>query len=66
MIKAGEKVGQSECTLLNMLKVSPFTYGLVVEHGESSSLSYGDFIGYHVCAACIIVQQGISNISNYP
>ncbi|PVD32509.1 hypothetical protein C0Q70_07948 [Pomacea canaliculata] len=47
LIKAGEKVGQSECTLLNMLKVSPFTYGLVVEHGESSSLSYGDFIGYH-------------------
>ncbi|XP_025089532.1 60S acidic ribosomal protein P0-like [Pomacea canaliculata] len=32
LIKAGEKVGQSECTLLNMLKVSPFTYGLVVEH----------------------------------
>merc|ERR1711881_16950 len=31
LLKAGDKVGQSESTLLNMLKVSPFTYGLVVE-----------------------------------
>lgn len=32
LIKEGEKVGQSESTLLNMLNVSPFTYGLVVEN----------------------------------
>jgi large subunit ribosomal protein LP0 len=31
LLQAGDKVGQSESTLLNMLKVSPFTYGLVVE-----------------------------------
>jgi len=31
LLKAGDKVGQSESTLLNMLKVSPFTYGLVVQ-----------------------------------
>lgn len=31
LIKAGEKVGASEATLLNMLGISPFTYGLVVE-----------------------------------
>merc|ERR1711997_1105848 len=31
LLKAGEKVGQSESTLLNMLKVSPFTYGLVCQ-----------------------------------
>jgi len=30
LIKKGEKVGASEATLLNMLGVSPFTYGLVV------------------------------------
>ena len=30
LIKTGDKVGLSEATLLNMLGVSPFTYGLVV------------------------------------
>ncbi|XP_067928932.1 large ribosomal subunit protein uL10-like [Watersipora subatra] len=31
LIKANEKVGASEATLLNMLGISPFTYGLVIE-----------------------------------
>merc|ERR1712024_252835 len=31
MGKAGDRVGMSEATLLNMLKISPFTYGLVVQ-----------------------------------
>merc|ERR1712176_1686050 len=31
IIKVGDKVGASEATLLNMLKISPFTYGLVVQ-----------------------------------
>ena len=31
MIKAGDKVGMSEATLLNMLKISPFTYGLIIQ-----------------------------------
>merc|ERR1711976_986155 len=31
LLKAGDKAGQSESTLLNMLKVSPFTYGLVCQ-----------------------------------
>merc|ERR1712055_933338 len=30
LIKTGDKVGMSEATLLNMLKISPFSYGLVV------------------------------------
>lgn len=30
LVKAGEKVGPSEATLLNMLNISPFTYGLTV------------------------------------
>merc|ERR1712165_35379 len=29
IIKDGDKVGASEATLLNMLKISPFTYGLL-------------------------------------
>lgn len=32
LIKEGERVGSSESTLLNMLNISPFTYGLVIEH----------------------------------
>jgi len=33
LIKSGDKVGASEATLLNMLKISPFTYGLEIEQG---------------------------------
>ncbi|WP_411026879.1 hypothetical protein, partial [Salmonella sp. s55044] len=32
LIKIGEKVGASESTLLNMLKIFPFSYGLVIEN----------------------------------
>jgi len=31
LIKAGDKVGMSESTLLNMLKISPFSYGLIIQ-----------------------------------
>lgn len=31
LIKAGDRVGMSEATLLNMLNISPFTYGLAVQ-----------------------------------
>merc|ERR1712203_1300545 len=31
IIKVGDKVGASEATLLNMLKISPFTYGLPIQ-----------------------------------
>lgn len=31
LVKEGEKVGASEATLLNMLKISPFSYGLKIE-----------------------------------
>merc|ERR1712183_106293 len=30
LLKPGDKVGASDATLLNMLKISPFTYGLEV------------------------------------
>merc|ERR1712007_361524 len=31
LIKEGDKVGMSDSTLLNMLGISPFTYGLIVK-----------------------------------
>merc|ERR1719154_442936 len=37
LITAGDRVGMSEATLLNMLKISPFTYGLVVQKVYDSS-----------------------------
>merc|ERR1712156_130615 len=39
LLKPGDKVGMSEATLLNMLKISPFSYGLkVVQCFEEGSL----------------------------
>merc|ERR1719463_61608 len=39
LLKPGDKVGLSEATLLNMLKISPFSYGLqVVQCYEEGSL----------------------------
>jgi large subunit ribosomal protein LP0 len=31
LLKAGQKVGASEATLLNMLNISPFQYGLIIQ-----------------------------------
>merc|ERR1719341_1157219 len=31
LITAGDRVGMSEATLLNMLKISPFTYGFIIQ-----------------------------------
>lgn len=38
LIKADERVGASEATLLNMLGISPFTYGLQILQGQVLSL----------------------------
>ncbi|CAG8539185.1 13597_t:CDS:2, partial [Cetraspora pellucida] len=46
LVKAGGKVGASEATLLNMLNISPFTYGLTItqiyDNGNSFSPSVLD------------------------
>lgn len=36
LIKEGTKVGASEATLLQMLKIMPFSYSLIVQQGESA------------------------------
>lgn len=38
LIKAGEKVGASEATLLAKLGIKPFSYGLIVQHVSSPTL----------------------------
>lgn len=35
LIKIGDKVGPSEATLLNMLNISPFSYGLIIRQGKN-------------------------------
>jgi len=44
LIKMGERVGQSESTLLNMLNISPFSYGLVVENVYDSGTVFSPAI----------------------
>jgi len=44
LIKEGEKVGQSESTLLNMLNISPFTYGLQIENVYDSGTIFNPSI----------------------
>jgi large subunit ribosomal protein LP0 len=41
LIHANEKVGASEATLLNMLKIFPFTYGLVIQMVYDSGALFG-------------------------
>ncbi|XP_014288242.1 large ribosomal subunit protein uL10 [Halyomorpha halys] len=40
ILKEGDKVGASEATLLNMLNISPFSYGLVVEMVYDSGTTF--------------------------
>lgn len=40
LIKKGDKVGASEATLLNMLKIYPFSYGLVVRQVYDNGSTY--------------------------
>merc|ERR1712240_292325 len=44
LIKEGDKVGQSESTLLNMLNISPFTYGLMIENVYDSGTIFNPSI----------------------
>ncbi|XP_055338756.1 LOW QUALITY PROTEIN: 60S acidic ribosomal protein P0-like [Paramacrobiotus metropolitanus] len=40
LIKQGDKVGASEATLLNMLKIFPFSYGLIVRQVYDNGSTY--------------------------
>jgi len=44
LIKEGDKVGASEATLLNMLKISPFTYGLEIRQVYDSGTVFSPAI----------------------
>merc|ERR1712037_443356 len=73
LIKEGDKVGMSEATLLNMLNISPFTYGLVIRHVyDSAILDITDddlrarFMGVVRNVAAISLQIGYPTLASAP
>jgi len=65
LIKKEEKVGASESTLLNMLKISPFSYGLVIqqvyEEGSCFHPSVLDITSDDILAR---FREGIANVAS--
>ncbi len=73
LVEAGSKVGASEATLLNMLNISPFTYGMsiaqVYDDGQTFAPSVLDIEEEQLFKALNSAIQTITTISlavNYP
>ncbi len=73
LVEAGSKVGASEATLLNMLNISPFTYGMsiaqVYDQGQTFASSVLDIEETQLFAALNSAIKTIATISlatNYP
>ena len=73
LVEAGSKVGASETTLLNMLNISPFTYGMsisqVYDDGQTFAPSVLDIKEEQLFKALSSAIQTITTISlaaNYP
>ena len=73
LVEAGNKVGASEATLLNMLNISPFTYGMgisqIYDQGQTFAPSVLDIKEEQLFAALNSAIKTITTISlatNYP
>ena len=73
IVGAGLKVGPSEATLLNMLNISPFTYGMgvaqIYDHGQtfsSSVLDIGESQLLQAFSSAINTVTTIALALNYP
>ena len=73
LVEAGSKVGASEATLLNMLNISPFTYGMTItqvyEEGQTFSPDVLDIDPSQLLKAlstAIATVTTISLAANYP
>ncbi|MCJ1469362.1 ribosomal protein P0 (A0) (L10E) [Pseudocyphellaria aurata] len=73
LVEAGTKVGASEATLLNMLNISPFTYGMsisqIYDGGQTFNPSVLDIKEDQLFAALNSAIQAITSLSlalNYP
>ncbi|XP_055378574.1 60S acidic ribosomal protein P0 [Condylostylus longicornis] len=64
ILKPGDKVGASEATLLNMLNISPFSYGLVIEQVyDSGSIFSPDILDIKPEDLRSKFQAGVANLA---
>ena len=73
LIKKGEKVGASEATLLNMMGISPFSYGLeVLSVYDNGSIYSPDVLNIKTSDVLARFLEGVANVAsvslaiNYP
>ena len=64
ILKPGDKVGASEATLLNMLNISPFSYGLLIEQVyDSGSIFSPDILDIKPEDLRAKFQMGVANLA---
>lgn len=64
ILKPGDKVGASEATLLNMLNISPFSYGLLIEQVyDSGSIFSPDILDIKPEDLRAKFQAGVANLA---
>merc|ERR1739844_358703 len=64
LITSGDRVGMSEATLLNMLKISSFTYGLVVQKVyDSGSVFDPEILDITAQALNPTFMSGVANVA---
>lgn len=64
ILRVGDKVGASEATLLNMLNISPFSYGLMIEQVyDSGSIFSPDILDIKPEDLRAKFQQGVANLA---
>merc|ERR1711874_101317 len=73
LIKTGDRVGMSEATLLNMLKISPFSYGLIISKVyDSGSIFDPEILDITDADLLAKFSAGVANVAaislsiNYP
>lgn len=65
ILKPGDKVGASEATLLNMLNISPFSYGLLIEQVyDSGSIFSPEILDIKPEDLRLKFQQGVANLAS--
>ncbi|XP_044131358.1 60S acidic ribosomal protein P0 [Bufo gargarizans] len=65
LIKTGDKVGASEATLLNMLNISPFSFGLIIQQVyDNGSIYSPDVLDITEDALRIRFLEGVRNVAS--
>lgn len=65
LIKVGDKVGASEATLLNMLKITPFSYGLQIKQVyEAGSVFSPDILDITDADLLKRFMEGVTNVAS--